>query len=392
MSQRYARLLLSFGMVAVLLAGCSKKYSSDDVLPNQYSPSVIIGSDNHVVDAYNPATGAKNWEANFSNSIYASPLVYGGRVYIGTVQYLAPLGGTDTLFKLNSKTGAIVKKMYVSGASSFSLRATPIADGKFIYLATTNDSLYAIDTGTGAVEWRAGADGSLVSSPTISNGRIYFASLAGTVYCLDKTNGSPFWTYNVPLVGFTSSAAISDSFLYIGCSDSSMYCFNLMVPLSSSTGIVKWIYKTKGAINSSPAVIAGKCVFGSEDFNVYCLDTSAGGLIWKHRTGTSVKSSPVVYNSKVYIGSSDNNLYALSIVDGHEINSYHTNGSITSSPLVYKGTVYVGSNDKVLWAFNADDLTVKWSATVNGQIQSSPAIEDFSGKQYNSQISGYTNQ
>ncbi len=397
MSQRWTKVILSLLSASLVFSACTKKYSNDDVLPSQYSPSVITGSDNHIVYAYNPSTGAKNWEVNFANSIFASPLVYGGRVYVGTVNYLAPLGACDTLFKLNSRTGAIVKKMWVSGASPFSIKATPIADGKYIFLACTNDSLYAIDTGTGAVSWRFGADGPLVSSPTIANNNVYFASTAGTVYCVDKVNGPasgnvPLWYYTVPLNSFTSSPAISDSFLYIGgANDSNMYCFYLQVPGLPTTGLLKWTYKTKGAILSSPAVVAGKCVFGCSDFNVYCLDTVAGGLNWKHQTNTSVTSSPVIYNSKVYIGGLDNNLYCLNVIDGSTMWFYHTNGSIAASPLIYKGTVYVGSYDKTFWAFDAEMGTVKWTAVVNGQMQCSAAIEDFTGQQHNSQISGYTN-
>ncbi len=391
MLHSWSKIVLSVCTASLLLSACGKKQSDDAPQTTSYSPSVIIGSDNGVLYAYQPTTGIKNWELGLPSSIYASPLLYNEMLYVGTIKLPPFVGNCDTLYKINANTGVLIKKMTIAGASPFSIKATPIADGKLIYLATTNNNLYAIDTGSGAVTWTFPADGPLESSPAIYNGQVYFASTAGTIYCVDKTNGNLTWSYSVGAPkSFTSSPSICPPFLYIGCSDSAMYSMYLTSP--TTTGINKWIFKTGGAINSSPAAAAGKCIFGSNDFKVYCVDTSTGLKIWSDSTNSNINSSPVIYGQVVYIGSNDYNLYALNIINGGVKWKYATNGLIKSSPLCYKGTIYIGSYDKYFYAIDSAAGTMKWYNNVNGQMQCSPVLDDLSRtNNFNSQVSGYTN-
>ena len=400
------RTKVSLAICTALLAfsSCSKKFSTDTPLPNVYPPSVIIGSDNGILYGYDYTKGTQNWAASLPNSIYASPCLYHGYAYIGVVNYLAPItfGTCDTIYKINSSTGVITKKFSIGG-TSFSIMATPMADANLLYVATTNDTLYAIDTGSGAVIWRCGGPntGSFIASPTVYNGNVYFANTLGTVFSCNKTNGNLNWTYtptnylNMP-VSFQSSPAISDPYLYIGSNtDSNLYCMRL-TPLTATTtpstsDVIKWTFKTKGAINSSPAAAMGKCVVGSNDFRVYCVDSITGLQVWSDSTASNINSSPVIYNSMVYIGSNDYNLYAINILDGSVVWHQKTNGLIKSSPMVYKGTVFVGSYDKYFYAFDALTGSLKWSTNVNGQMQCSATLEDYSGNQYNSQVSGFQN-
>ena len=389
MLQRWSKILLSACTASLLLSACGKKQSEDTPQAITYSPSVIMGSDNGVLYAYNPVTGVKNWERGLPDAECASPLIYNGMVYVGTIKVPPFAGPSDTLYKLNSSTGVIVQKITLAGASG--IKATPIADGKLVYVGTmSNNTLYAIDTGTYLTTWSYVADGAIQSSPAIYNGQIYFATTAGTIYCLDKTTGNLTWSYSAGAgKSFTSSPSICDPFLYIGCSDSAVY--SMYLTSGTTSGINKWIFKTNGAVNSSPAAAYGKCIFGSNDFKVYCVDTSTGMKIWADSTLSNVNSSPVIYGQVVYIGSNDYNLYALNIINGGIKWKFSTNGLIKSSPLAYKGTIYIGSYDKYFYAVDSAAGTLKWSANVNGQMQCSPAIEDYSRNQYNSQMSGYTN-
>jgi outer membrane protein assembly factor BamB len=393
MLRNICNILLAVALLWVLPSGCSKNYSKDDVADAQYSPSILIGTNNHLLYALHPVTGAKNWQVSFANSILACPLVYGGFAYIGTYNPLASTAFCDTLFKVNTKTGKIAKKIWIPGASLFSIKATPIAFGNTIYLCTTNDSVYAIDTGTLKITWRFGADASIESSPTYYNNDFYFATVNGTVYDLDRTTGKLVWSYGAgAAAAFTSSPAVSFPYLYIGGKDSLMYCFYLTSP-NAPTGTNKWVFKAGGPIYSSPAVAAGKCIFGCYDNKVYCLDTQTHGVNWIDSTRSNILSSPVVAgnNKYVYIGSNDNNLYALNINDGTVKWRYNTVGFISSSPLVYNGTVYIASNAKYFWALDGETGTLIWNYNISSEMNSSPAVEDFSGVQHNSQVSGFTN-
>ena len=388
MLKRWSKGLLLVSAAVSLLVACGKKQSEDTPQPTSYSPSVYIGSDNGVLYAYHPSTGAKNWELGLPASIVASPLFLNGKLYVGTTNNPPFAGLRDTLYKINALTGAIIKKITFPGAAPFSILATPVADDRLYYVATASseNTLYAVDSTTDTVVWRYPADGPLQASPTVYNGQVYFASMNGTIYCVDKAAGTLTWSYSAgPGKSFASSPSISAPYLYIGCSDSSVYCNYL------SNGTNKWMFKTGGAINSSPAAGYGKCIVGSNDFKVYCIDTATGLRIWADSTHSNVNSSPIIYGQVVYIGSNDYNLYALNIINGGVKWKFSTNGLIKSSPLSYKGTIYVGSYDKYFYAIDSAAGTLKWSTNVNGQMQCSPVLDDFSGIRYNSQVSGFTN-
>lgn len=408
----------------VAFAACKKKMSSDAPLPDTYFPVVAMSSDNFVLYGLNPATLERVWEFSMPPDTFnvqaqhkilkPSPLVYGDFIYQAAVN-------SDTIYKINAKTGKLYKKMWLPGHTQvnppfhfFTVMATPVADGSLIYLATTNDTIYAIDTGTAAIKWRYGSplkDGSgFVSAPVIYKDKLYVAYQGmgnnGHVYCLDKNNGPDasgncIWDY--PGVGvsnttgrYVSSPTVSYPYLYIGgYMDSTVYCIYMDPPPSSSTppvpeiGKLKWTYKTNGNILSSPTAYAGMCIVGSNDFYVYCLDSFTAGVRWKFKTNSQVNSSPIISNQVCYIGSYDYNLYAINIINGLQKWRFSTKGLIKSSPVPYKGSVYVGSYDGYIYRVDSAFGTLQNSFKINGNIQSSPAVNDYSGIQYNSGVSGF---
>ncbi len=448
MPQCWRSIALTLLSASLFFTACKKQSSTDTPLPTNYYPSVIINSDNQVVYAFDPSTGNKNWEygmynpTNYStinppnfNTIYftPSPVLYNGMVYAAYVQRAS---ATDTIFKINSKTGALVAKILPNKNEIFNIQATPVADGGLLYVAADNGHIFAIDTGTYALKWEYTANSSaIVSSPTIYNGNLYFATVGGTVYCIDKTlgpAGTANWSYAPERQGdtafyknnynplldssllpalrgntnttasFYSSPSVAPPYLYIGSvNDSNMYCIMLTPPGSPTPpiGVERWRYKTEGGIYSSPAAYEGTCIFGGSDFHIYCLDTTINPSMemivparrWIDSAHSSIYSSPYVMNQVVYIGSHDYNLYALNIINGGIKWSFASKGIIKSSPICYNGVLYVGSYDKYLYAIDTATGTMKWSKNTNGLIEDSPVIDDLSGNSYNSGISGFWN-
>ncbi len=424
MSLRWKNILLSLSAASLLVASCAKKTSSDNPLPTSYRPSVIISSDNNVLYGIDPTTGKKNWEYALPFQATAPGLVFKPTPLLYNEMIYQPSPNWDTIYKINSETGALVKKILLYDTTvsltvpiPFSVQSTPIADGSLVYLTTTNGSIYAFDTGTYKIKWSFLGIGaaSIISSPVIYQGNVYFASTGGYVYCLDKTTGpdmasNPIWVYpgaktpTMPSIpNFISSPSICPPYLYVGSqSDSNMYCIYLTPPTDPTpsvpaTGVCRWTYKTKGAINSSPTASYGKCIFGCNDFYVYCLDTAksaltgSGGLIWKYLTTSQVNASPIISNQVVYIPSYDYNLYSLNIIDGSLKWKFATTGLVKSSPVPYNGAILVASYDGYLYSVDSSQGTLQWKYNVSGNIQSSPVVDNLSGGNYVPQISGGVN-
>ncbi len=420
MSNHWKTLLLSCCAGALFAGACKKGSSSDNPLPVSYNPSIIISSDNAIVYAIDPVSGLRNWEVSLPGRVFASPLVYGGMVYIATET-------SDTVYKINSKTGVMVAKINVDPTENGGIKATPVADNGLVYVCNLDGNVYAIDTATNARRWTfdpatvdAAAGGPIISSPVIYKSNLYVATTDGFIFCLDKAQGgtfniapftttAPVWTINTANVNpsgmpseFVSSPAVSSPYLYVGSSknDSNMFCIYLDEVDDPADGIgdIRWVYNAHNYITSSPAIYKGRCIFGCIDFGVYCIDTAFDPLtmtqplpIWITKTSGRVNSSPFVTSQVVYVGSDDGNLYALNIINGGVKWKFTTGGPILSSPLAYSGSIYVGSYDKKLYCIDSVKGTLKWNYNVNGLIDCSPTIDNLTGEQVNAQVSGYTN-
>ena len=82
-----------------------------------------------------------------------------------------------------------------------------------------------------------------------------------------------------------------------------MHCLN------RADGAVKWLFNTRGQVNSSPVVCGNRVVFGSNDGKVYMVSLDAGKKVWEFETGDSVTASPAVAGGRVVIGSEDGFVY-----------------------------------------------------------------------------------
>jgi outer membrane protein assembly factor BamB len=189
-----------------------------------------------------------------------------------------------------------------------------------------------------------------------------------------------------------SSPLYYNGTIFIGSDDGNLYSLN------SETGNINWKFKTNGIIRCKPAVEGEAVYFASDDGFLYSLDSKTGAKNWEFNIGNKIQrvlpslanapgdvywdymqSSPCVNNETIYIGSGDGRLYAVDILNGTLKWRVKTGNIIRSSPCVYDGAVYVGSFDGFIYAFNANDGSKIWDFDVRGQynhVQPSPRVVD----------------
>ena len=172
-----------------------------------------------------------------------------------------------------------------------------------------------------------------------------------------------------------SSPSVVDGVVYFGSEDKYIYA------VGAYSGNLIWKFATQAPVESSPAVVDGKVYTGGDDGYVYCLDAQTGALNWKTFVNGNqeftfgsvvLKSSPAVVGGKVYIGSLDGNMYALDENTGNIVWQFKANGPIECSPAAAYGAVYFTAQEPttgVLYKLDPNSGSVIWKQNLTYEVQ-----------------------
>jgi outer membrane protein assembly factor BamB len=138
--------------------------------------------------------------------------VEGGRIYL-------PLG--PYLYCLNAENGGWIWYRYLGYTPS-----SPLVEGGRVYVGDEAGMLYCFSAENGEELWRRKLGGPLVSRPSLQGGRVYVGSRDNGIYCLSAENGKPEWRFSTggPV---TSTPLVVGDRLYVGSSDNRLHCLNL---------------------------------------------------------------------------------------------------------------------------------------------------------------------
>jgi outer membrane protein assembly factor BamB len=277
------------------------------------------------------------WVRSTGLSIFTSPMVTGGTVYVTSAD--------EHLYAFDAATGRTLGKI-VPGGELQNL-GSPAVVGGVVFLPTAGPNLHAIDGRSGDKLWSApiGPSG---TAPAVANGLVFAAS-QGTLWALDADTGAVVWTASPDVDYLTTSPAVADGIVYIGADDGTIRTFD------AATGAELWTSEPAGGpiSLSSPAVADGLVHIGSFDQGIYAFDAATGEIVWTVATEDIVTSSPAVAYGTVFVGSQDRGVYALDAATGANRWRALTGGVVSGSPAVANGVVYVTSNDLHLYAFQA---------------------------------------
>jgi len=327
---------------------------------------VYVGADSGHLYTLDKVTGELlwQWEARPSqNGIHATPAVDETHVYIGNY--------AGWLSALNKTTGEFVWETDLGD----SIGASPVIVGDRIYAGVEtrqpNGYLSIVDRASGRhLRDSARLGDHTHCTPTVDPelGRVYLGSNRGQFHCLDADDASELWRFTVrgaelDLIGSSSrpsihgqiksTAALVEQRVLFTSWDDRLYC------LDAGNGEELWSFKTGRCCMSSPAVdpVQRRVYVGSHDARVYAVDFDTGEQVWAFVAGARVYSSPVIVprtdgeGNLVVIGSCDESVYMLDGDTGDAVWQAQLDGAITSVPLVSDQRLYVSTDggDLVCW-------------------------------------------
>lgn len=294
---------------------------------------VYVGSYDNNLYAVHAGTGEFIWKYPTEGGVVSKPAIADGNIYFGSED--------KRVHAISARTGKIVWTYYTEGP----VRSSPqVAEGH-LFIGSDDGFLHAVSAGSGRSVWRADVYASVRSTPLVYNESIYFGTEAGEFICLDY-RGEVKWRFKAKRA-VTSSPIMSESFVYFSSLDTTLYA------LEAKTGWVIWRFRMdKGSI-STPCITGDLIFTGSIDGSIYCVDVHSAKEVWRFPTEHQVTGSPIVHKDSLYCGSVDGNLYCLEYRTGRLRWKYQTGGPITSTPFVSEDVVYIGSTDHKIYAFEA---------------------------------------
>ena len=391
--------------------GSGVQYGDGKVFPGSYDPHQV---------ALDARTGEVLWDTETK-----TPMVFSGAYYEG--KFFRGGSHDNTLYCFDATSGEILWTYNPQTEDGYFCSGPAVAYG-LVYELNKDGFLYALDVDTGELVWKYEGPGLLMfpGNPSVADGKIYATTGQTASYvseesesefaCLDAYTGELLWKLPIEAFAPRESVAIAYGNLYLipGSvttavdeeSGEEYSTFNQVWAISTSSWsmfrrdsahsaagqsapenlTLRWKFTTDGAVISSPSVADGMVYVGSQDKNIYCLDSRTGSLIWNFTTGARIKSSPAIADGMVYVGPDDGNVYCLDAEDGSLIWSTDAGGHIEvnfaaapalrSSPTIVDGKVYVGSLDTNVYCLDAEDGDVEWTFKTEGYITSSPAVVD----------------
>jgi outer membrane protein assembly factor BamB len=144
----------------------------------------------------------------------------------------------------------------------------PVVLGNTMFVpSTVTDSVTALDTESGAELWRFFAEGPVRFAPVASNGKLYFVSDDGHLYCLNAEDGSLLWKFR----GLPADRQ-----------DRKVIGHGRLISLYPARG---------GPVLADGVVYFAAGLWPSEGVFVHAVDAQSGEAVWSNTDGGHIPAS-----------------------------------------------------------------------------------------------------
>lgn len=260
------------------------------------------------------------------------------------------------------------------------------ADTLHLYVGGDDGYMRAISKETGETLWKewitVGTQGKRIfSTPTLSNGKLFFGAYDGNLYCLDALTGKRRWVFmDADWIGSSPCVSEDGTVVYIGLEFGLFKKHGGIAAVDAHSGKLIWSYYDMQAFTHASPAVSQKLnvvVCGSNDAHVYCFERKSGKLKWKYKTGGEVKYG-VVFDEKrklVIVPSMDGTVHMLNVVTGELDQSFSADEGFYSTPAVKGDKVVIGSLDKKVYCYDLSTKNIVWKVETRGRIFSSPSVD-----------------
>jgi len=256
-----------------------------------------------------------------------------------------------------------------------SITSSPVISDGVVYIGSIDGSLYAIDLVTGKKRWSYATEDAIEASPLVHDGMVYVGSCDGFFYALDATTGALLWKYETDdtiMAGATySQSPDGRTVVLVGGYDARLYCF------VAKSGEKLWSYETSHYLNGTPAVADGKAVFGGCDAVLHVVSVATGAQVDAIELGAAchVAASVAVADGKAYLGHHGNAFVCVDLETADPVWVYPSDQhGFFSSPSITSDRVVFGGRDSHLHCVRREDGKKIWTFRTRRKVDGSPVV------------------
>ncbi|MEO8970784.1 MAG: PQQ-binding-like beta-propeller repeat protein [Ktedonobacteraceae bacterium] len=341
-------LFMLLALVLMGLASCGK--DTQNTTANSKLSGIGIGTPQPGTDGKPMVSPTGHWE-----SIVAAS----GLAYVGS--------DNDTLYALKTSNGSV--QWHYHAGSSVEVAAV-VTGVVYVY---ADSSLYSLNASSGALLWQHSMNRNITD--VIVTGSVVYADTnaeqnAPTVYALNITTGAELWHYTANSISPGMLAVGNGNVYYMEAASIGISPDETMLALSTSDGHVLWhmhLGSTDGLASGTVAQANGVVFVATLHGAVYAVRASDGVLLWHVARPTGQDNppfpvSPTVVNGIVYTAAQQH-IYALRASDGKQVWQYggsYPVGPIVMPFVIVNGVVYASDGNGHIFALRANDGSQLW--------------------------------
>jgi len=296
----------------------------------------------HILSPSNVGLLTQAWASPVGvGTLYASPIMAGGRVYIGS--------GDGRMYAFDAATGAT---LWIGEQQPlFFVDSAAEGDG-LVFASAVYQPLLAYDAQTGAIVWTSSSVSDVRASPTFAHHVLYVASFEGALNALDAATGVPIWSTPGQCCVYDRAPVVDGGRVFQMRTDGTLTAYD------SKDGTQLW---SKPAFSVGTIAASHGTLFYNDYPNVVALDEATGAQLWAAHVVTSATTgAPAVANGLVFVTQAQ--LIALNAATGAVVWTAQANSDW--GPAVANGVVYASSLSGEWDAFDERNGSLLWSVTV----------------------------
>ena len=326
----------------------------------------IFTVDSRALVTATATSGATRWSRDLTPASDNADDASGGGLAIVDGQLYVTTGFGD-LFALDASTGATIWRQRLNAPAT----GAPTVGGGLVYVATRNNTAWAIDATDGRVRWQLGSPPSVSgvvngAAPAIGNGLVIFPYGSAQIAGAFPKGGLQVWNASVAgsrpgrayaqLSDVSADPVVQGSRIYVGNPS------GRILAVDAASGDSVWS-TNEGA--TGPVWVDGGSVFLMSDrAELVRLRADNGSRIWGVQLPNLVPVrrarlqrdifahfGPVLAGGQLWVASGDGQLRSFNPVDGSQTATTPLPGGAATRPIVVDGVMYIVSGTGQLLAF-----------------------------------------